>query len=313
MKKIILIVMGVIVVAAIAMSVLRSRDKAEAKVEVGKVVRKDLVAQVNCSGTLQPQRKVDVSANAMGTIVNLAVKEGQQVKAGDLLLEIDPTEYQASVQGLTASLQSAQADRDLAQANLEKAQLDSKRAEELFAAGLSTAENVEAARTNLLIEGARVESARHRIAQYRANLDKARHDLEKVTITAPMGGVITRLNVEEGENAIMGTLNNPGTVLLVISDLGTMEAWVDVDETEVVDLHRGQAAKVTVDAFPDTTFAGTVTEIDHSPLRVNTGGSTEAVEFQVKITLAAAPQNVRPGLTAKAEITVAERQSALAI
>ncbi len=312
MKKILLVLAGVLVIAAVVVSVLKSRDKAEASVEVGKIVRKDLVAKVNCSGTIQPQRKVDVSANAMGTIVNLAVKEGQEVTEGDLLLEIDPSEYQASVQALQATLESARADLELANANYEKAQLDLDRAEKLYAEGLSSAEQVETARTNARIEQARVEAARHRIAQYEANLEKARHDLEKVTITAPMSGVITRLNVEEGENAIMGTLNNPGTVLLVISDLGTMEAWVDVDETEVVELRIGQPAKVTIDAFPDTSFTGRVSEIDHSPLRVRTGGSTEAVEFQVKITLDAAPDNIRPGLTAKAEITVAERHDVLA-
>ncbi len=313
MKKIILILGTLLVIAAVVVSVRRSGDKAEARVETGRVIRKDLVAKVNCSGTIQPQRKVDVSANAMGTIVNLAVKEGQAVREGDLLLEIDPSEYRAAVQALEATLRSSQADLELAQANLDKAVQDRDRARKLFAEGLSSQENLDAAETSARIEQARLDAAANRIAQYRANLEKARHDLEKVTITAPMSGVITRLNVEEGENAIMGTLNNPGTVLLVISDLGTMEAWVDVDETEVVDLRAGQRAEVTIDAFPDSTFAGTVTEIDHSPLRVNTGGATEAVEFQVKITLDKAPANIRPGLTAKAEITVAERAGALAV
>ena len=116
--------------------------------------------------------------------------------------------------------------------------LDLDRAEELFKEGLASEENVTAARTNARIEKARVEAARHRIDQYEANLAKAHHDLEKVTISAPMSGVITRLNVEEGENAIMGTLNNPGTVLLVIADLGTMEAWVEVDDALDADLRR---------------------------------------------------------------------------
>ncbi len=313
MRKIILIVLIVAALAAAVLTTVRSRDKAEAKVEASKVVRKDLVAQVNCSGTIQPQRKVDVSANAMGTIVNLAVKEGQQVHEGDLLLEIDPSEYKSLVQAIEATLRSAESDLELAQASHDKAVQDAERAEKLFAEGLNSREELDAAHTTARIEQARVESAGHHIAQYQANLQKAQHDLEKVTISAPMAGVITRLNVEEGENAIMGTLNNPGTVLLVISDLGTMEAWVNVDETEVVDLRLGQVATVTIDAFPDQEFSGTVTEIDHSPLRVNTGGGSEAVEFQVKITLAEAPDNIRPGLTAKAEITVATRAEALTV
>jgi HlyD family secretion protein len=272
-----------------------------------------LTSQVNCSGTIQAKRQVDVSANAMGTIVRLAVQEGQEVAQGDLLLAIDPAQYRSAVAALESSIGSTRADLRLAEASLSKAVQDRDRAEELFAEGLASEDAVESARTNTAIEEARVEAARHRIDQYEANLANAHHDLEKVTITAPMAGVVTRLNVEEGENAIMGTLNNPGTVLLVISDLGTIEAWVEVDETEVVDVRLGQPAEVTIDAFPDQTYTGTVTEIGHSPLRVRTGSSGEAVEFEVKITLDQTPPNLRPGLSAKAEIMVAERRDALSV
>jgi HlyD family secretion protein len=312
-KKTILIVLGVVVVGAIVASILRSGDKAEAKVETGQMVRRDLTAIVMCSGTIQPKRQVDVSANAMGTIIHLAVEEGQRVQAGDLLMEIDPSEYASAVRALEAAISSSRADLRLAEASLEQANQDRARAEELFKEGLASEENVTAARTNARIEQARVEAAKHRITQYEANLAKAHHDLEQVTITAPMTGVITRLNVEEGENAIMGTLNNPGTVLLVIADLGTMEAWVEVDETEVVKVALGQKADIKIDAFPGETFVGTVTEIGNSPLRVRTGASREAVDFEVKITLDESLPNIRPGLSAKAEITVARREQALAV
>ena len=313
MKRIILIAIGVVLVGAVVFSILKPRDKSEATVETGVVSRVDLTATVNCSGTIQPKRKVDVSANAMGTIVHLAVVEGQEVQAGDLLMEIDPSEYASAVLALEATVRTGEADLQLAEASLEKAVQDRERQEELFAAGLSSEESVAAARTNARVEEARVSSARSRIDQYRANLNKAHHDLEKVTISAPMTGVITRLNVEEGENAIMGTLNNPGTVLLVIADLGTMEAWVEVDETEVVNIELGQPADITIDAFPDKTFVGQVTEIGNSPLRQRTGSSTEAVDFEVKVTLTDALPNIRPGLSAKAEIQVARRDSALAV
>jgi len=312
-KKAILIILGLVVVAAVVVSILKSGDKAEAKVETGTVVRKDLTAEVNCSGTIQPKRKVDVSANAMGTIVHLAVAEGQRVTAGDLLMEIDPSEYAAAVKALEATIKSAEADVALAEASLEKAQQDHERSIELFKEGLASEENLATARTNARVEESRVQAARHRIRQYEANLAKAHHDLKKVTITAPMTGVITRLNVEEGENAIMGTLNNPGTVLLVIADLGTMEAWVEVDETEVVKVELGQAAEVSIDAFPDRKFTGQVTEIGNSPVRISTGSSREAVDFEVKITLHEAVENIRPGLSAKAEVIVAERGESLAV
>ncbi len=313
MKKKIFIPLAAIVLIAVVVSILKSGDKAEAKVETQKVRQKDLMAIVNCSGTIQPKRKVDVSANAMGTIVKLAVVEGQHVIQGDLLMEIDPFEYDSAVKALEAAISSSRADLKLAEASLDKAIQDRDRAEELFKEELASEEQVATARINARIEEARVEAARYRITQYEANLAKANHDLTKVTITAPMTGVITRLNVEEGENAIMGTLNNPGTVLLVIADLGTMEAWVEVDETEVVKVAIGQVAEVKIDAFPDQEFTGKVTEIGNSPLRVRTGSSREAVDFEVKITLDGTLPNIRPGLSAKAEISVADRQGALAV
>jgi len=312
-KRILIIVAIVLVLGAVVASIFKGRDKAEARVETGKVASRDLTAIVDCSGTIEPKRKVDVSANAMGTIVKLAVVEGQQLQQGDLLMEIDPSAYRSAVEALQAAIRSARADLELSEASLEKAGLDRDRAEKLFVESLATEEQLANARTSVRIEKARLDAARNRVQQLEANLAAARHDLNKVTITAPMTGVITRLNVEEGENAIMGTLNNPGTVLLVIADLGTMEAWVEVDETEVVNVALGQTAKITIDAFPDSAFTGHVTEIGNSPIRTSSGGNQEAIDFEVKITLDGSLPNIRPGLSAKAEITVAERKQALAV
>jgi len=313
LKKPIIIGLVVVLFAVIVVSILTKKDRGEATVEIGTVVKKELTAQVNCSGTIEPKRKVDVSANAMGTIVKLAVSEGQMVQQGDLLMEIDPSAYAAAVDALQATINASRADLKLAEASLDQAVADRDRAEKLHANGISSEEELTSARTNARIEEARVQAARFRIMQYEANLTKAHHDLTKVTIKAPMSGVITRLNVEEGENAIMGTLNNPGTVLLVIADLGTMEAWVEVDETEVVKLALGQAATIKIDAFPNQEFSGVVTEIANSPVRVRSNSSREAVDFEVKITLDKSLPNVRPGLSTKAEIIVAHRENVLAI
>jgi HlyD family secretion protein len=313
LKKPLIIGLVVVVFAAIIASILLKKDRGEATVEVGTVISKSLTAQVNCSGTIQPKRKVDVSANAMGTIIHLAVVEGQEVNQGDLLMEIDPSEYASAVDALQAAISASRADLKLAEASLDKAVADRDRAEKLHANGISSDEDLTAARTNARIEEARVQSAHFRIIQYEANLNKAHHDLTKVTITAPMAGVITRLNVEEGENAIMGTLNNPGTVLLVIADLGTMEAWVEVDETEVVKLALGQSASIKIDAFPNQEFSGVVTEVGNSPVRARSGSSREAVDFEVKITLERTLPAIRPGLSTKAEIVVAQRDDVLAV
>ncbi len=313
MRKWLLIGLAVVVLGVVVMSVLRSGRKGEVSVEVATVSREHLTSIVRASGTIEPKRSVDVSANVMGTVTTLSVAEGQTVAQGDLLLEIDPTEYRATVQAYEAGLRSGEADLRLAEASADKARQDLDRAEELFAQGLSTEEQVLTARTNDKVEAARVEAARSRLQQARANLAKARYDLGKVTITAPMSGIVTKLNVEQGENAIMGTLNNPGTVLLTIADLDTVEAWVDVDESEVVRGKLGQLAEVEIDAFPDSTFLGNVTEIGHSPLNRSTGAGQQAVDFEIKITLRERIATIRPGLSAKAEIQVADRDSALAV
>ncbi len=305
--------MAVAVIALLVAGNLLKKQKPDAEVEKGKVTRKNLISLVNCSGTMQPKRKVDVSANTMGTILNLAVAEGERVQVGDLLMEIDPAEFYSVVLALEATVLSAKADLQLAEASLQRAQQEAVRSEKLSAEGLVSEQNLIAAQTESKVEEARVEAARHRISQYQANLAKAQHDLTKVTIIAPMAGLITRLNVEQGENVIMGTLNNLGTVLLTIADLGTMEAWVEVDETEVVKVVLGQEATITIDAFPDVEFMGKVTEIGNSPLGTGASSSTESVDFEVKITLMDTVPNIRPGLSAKAEIVVAERVNVMAV
>ncbi|MBU1071925.1 efflux RND transporter periplasmic adaptor subunit, partial [bacterium] len=312
MKKWLIIGAVIAVVGLIAANLLKSDTKAT-EVDLGTIVRKNLVETVTASGTLTPKRKVDVSANTIGKVTRLAVAEGDRVVAGQFLLEIDPTEYASVMRGYQAAVRTAKADLQVVQATVAKTRQDLSRVRSLFDCDLKSQEQLEAAETNLSVDEARVAAAEARFNQAEASLDKARYDLDKVTITAPMGGVVTRLNVEEGENAIMGTLNNPGTVLLVIADLATMEAEVDVDETEVVRIALGQAVGVEIDAFPDTTFVGVVTEIGNSPIYTSTGQSQQAVDFKVTVTLTEQVAGVRPGLSAEAEITVAESDSALAV
>jgi len=309
-KKWLIIIGAIVVVGLVAANLLKSNTKTT-EVDLAEIERKDLVETVTASGTLTPRHKVDVSANTIGKVTRLAVEEGDRVDEGQFLLEIDPTEFETVVRSYQAAVRTARADLEVAEATLAKTRNDLERIRGM--GDLASREQVDAAETNLRVDEARVAAARARFLQAEANLDKARYDLDKVTISAPMAGVVTRLNVEEGENAIMGTLNNPGTVLLEIADLGTMEAEVDVDETEVVRVALGQPVQVEIDAFPDTTFAGEVTEIGNSPIYTSTGQSQQAVDFKVTITLIDQVEGVRPGLSAEAEITVAEADDALAV
>src|SRR5262249_43534283 len=160
----------------------------------------------------------------------------------------------------------------------------------------------KSAKASIDMEQARAKSANETLQQTRSSLLKARHELTQMRITAEMAGVITGLNVEEGESAIMGTLNNPGTVLLTISDLLEIEAGGRGDETEVVMVKPGQPAVVRLDARPDTTFKGVVTEVGNSAIRSQAGLGQESVDFKVKVAIQDVIPNVRPGLSASVDI-----------
>ena len=302
---------AVVLIALVGVNLARTRERGT-PVEMAKVGRKDLTAVVTASGTIDAKEAVNISATVLGKITRLDVAEGDTVTQGQFMLEIDPTEYASTVRSYEAAVRTSQADLRLSEAQADKATLDLERARALFAAGLQTQEQLTAAETAERVQRATVEASRSRLRQQEAGLDQARHNLSRCTITAPMAGLVTRLNVKEGESAIMGTINNPGTVLAVISDLGLLEARVQVDETEVVKVAVGQLAKIEIDAFPDTSFVGHVTEIGNSPILTGAGTGQQAVDFEVKIALDNRVPDVRPGLTAKAEITTAERKQVVA-
>ncbi len=302
---------AVVLIALVGVNLGRTRERGT-PVEMEKVGRKDLTAVVTASGTIDAKEAVNISATVLGKITRLDVAEGDTVTQGQFMLEIDPTEYASAARSYEAAVRTSQADLRLSEAQADKATLDLERARALFQQGLQTQEQLTTAETAERVQRATVEAARSRLRQQEAGLEQARHNLSRCTITAPMAGLVTRLNVKEGESAIMGTINNPGTVLAVISDLGLLEARVQVDETEVVKVAIGQAAKIEIDAFPDTSFVGHVAEIGNSPILTGAGTGQQAVDFEVKIALDNRVPDVRPGLTAKAEITTAERKQVVA-
>jgi len=302
---------AVLLIALVGVNLGRTRERGT-PVEMAKVGRQDLTAVVTASGTIDAKEAVNISATVLGKITRLDVAEGDTVTQGQFMLEIDPTEYASTVRSYEAAVRTSQADLRLSEAQADKATLDLERARALFQQGLHSQEQLTIAETAERVQRATVEASRSRLNQQVAGLDQSRHNLSRCTITAPMAGLVTRLNVKEGESAIMGTINNPGTVLAVISDLGLLEARVQVDETEVVKVAVGQLAKIEIDAFPDTSFVGHVTEIGNSPILTGAGTGQQAVDFEVKIALDNRVPDVRPGLTAKAEITTAERKQVVA-
>lgn len=302
---------GVLVVVA---AVFRSRDSG-LEVETETLQRRDLTAIVSASGTLEPKQSVSISATTSGEVVDVRVVEGQAVKKGDFLLQLDPVNVAAGASGQEAAVRVAQADLASAEAQLAYARDDFERKRRLAEADLIPRAQLDAAQTELRTREAAVEAARSRIEQSSALLRSAEHDLSRVTVRSPIDGVVTRVNVEEGEVAMIGTMNQPGTVLLVVADLAVMEATIDVDETDVVHLAIGQPATISVDAFPDTTFAGRVTEVATSPKiePTATGPADDSTDFEVVVTLDDALPSAQSGLSSSADIVTAERHDILTV
>jgi len=312
--KIILTVIVLLAVAGITYASIKGKSKEGTPVTFGKVERMDLTSKVSSNGRIDAKRKVDLSANVMGQIVNLAVREGDVVKKGDFLLQIDQKQLAASAEGAEASMRALLSDREAARANLAEAQANYERAQSNFNQKIIPAAELDRARTALASARAAVSANEQRTDQARANLAAARDTLSKTTMVAPMAGIVTALPVEEGEVAVIGTMNNPGTVLLTIADMSVVEAVMEVDETDIPSVKVGQTATVTIDAYPNKTFTGTVTEVGSSPIaRSAMSNTAEAINFEVKIQIENPPPGVRPGFSASADIVTGTRSKALAI
>jgi len=331
MKKIVII--GVIVVAIVAIVVLSARQVSTKGTKVYQEEAKKvntLVSTVKASGEIQPRVYVNISSQVPGEIVDLRVEEGDRVAKGDVLVQLDPTRYRSEVAKLEANLR-------LSRINLEKEKTAMathastlRRQEELARQEIVADETLE--QTRLLYETSRIqtEALEEQIRQAEADLLRARDDLSKTTLKAPIDGLVTRVNAKEGEQVIIGTMNNPGTVILVLSDMSELLAEVKVDETEVASVREGQPARVTVDAIEGRIFDGKVSEIAHTAIK-----ERDVSRFQVKVTLAGAPgdgspatreipvpaesqempglSSLRPGMSAHAAIQIAEKKDALVV
>lgn len=307
----------VALILIVAVTAIASSGDSGSEVRTEEVARRDLVSIVTASGVIQPKRKVDISADISGRVIQLAVEEGQMVEAGDLLLRIDPTSYEAMVRRSEAMVAQARANAAQARASLIQARSAAERAQQLAGGDrLISAQDLEQAVTQAQVAEAQYEAARFGVAQAEASLSEAREALRKTTIVAPMSGRVTRLNIEEGETAIVGTMNNPGSLLLTVADLSVMEASVEVDETNVPHITLGDSALISIDAFPGRKFPGKVTRVSNSAIMgAQPGGAAagQSVDYEVVITLDAPPPGLRPDLSATAEIITATRANALSV
>lgn len=327
-KKKILIAAGIVVaLGAVAFANLSFKRAEGIVVNTEAIQKRRLEAIVSASGKIQPTKSVNISADTMGRVTNLAIAEGQRVTRGQFLLQIDPRNLQTAVQRTEASLAAARSQLDQLNVQLESARValkqsedNLKRQQELWKQGLTTRETLERAEaehkvreTELRSQEQAVKTQQLRMEEVRATAESARFDLSKVRIESPIDGIVTRRNIEEGETVVVGTMNNAGTVLLEIADMSVLQAEVEVDETDIPSVSIGQTAKITIDALPGQTFTGKVTEIGNSPIMATGQAAGQATNFKVVVTLDQEIPDVRPGFTCTAEITTAIRENALAV
>ena len=312
-KKILVIGIPIVIVLGLLGKTIFGQGKKLPVVTAQKVKRADLKSLVTAIGKTEAQRKVDLSANVMGQVVNLAVREGDTVKKGDFLLQIDQTQRRATALSAEESLKALFFDRDSARALAEEAKKNHERAERSFADQIVSQSEVD--RTLAAYDSARanVSSYERRIEQARANLTGARDELSKTKMVSPIEGVITALPIEEGEIAVIGTMNNPGTALMTISDMNTVEAVMEVDETDIPSVRVGQTAEVRIDAYGDKKFEGVITEVASSPIQLMPGGGDAAVNFEVRIQLKSPPEGIRPGFSCSADILTGTADQVIAI
>src|SRR5437870_2874192 len=339
---------AVLVAAGVSISVYESR-KNIVTVQTARAQRLDLVSIVSASGEIKPKTYVNIGANAFGKITKLYVKEGERVKKGQLLAQLENVQSSADVSATRASLQAARTDAVAAEAALntaladlnraksdyEREQLDWNRAKGLYKEALIAKSEYDSrhaawqtadaglaqAQARVAQAKAQKDSAERHIAQMSANLTHASDVLQKTTYAAPFDGMITNLPVREGETVVIGIQNSPGSTLMTIADMSVITAEVKVDETDIVNVTMGQPAEVSIDAIPKKTFQAVVTEIGNNAIVRSTGVSTsqqttasqEAKDFKVVVTLQEPPENLRPGLSATAKITTAVRNHALTI
>jgi HlyD family secretion protein len=288
------------------------RGPTPTEVQIATVARKDLHAKVSANGKIQAQKKVDLSATIPGQVTHLAFKEGDRVRQGQFLLQIDPANPRATADSTEASMRALLRDADSARSNLDQARADFRRADENHRARIVPDADFERARTTMATAESSAQAAEQRVQQASATLEGAKDALRKTTVRAPIEGIVTAKRVEEGEVAVVGVLNQPGTVLLTISDMSVVEAEMEVDETSIPNVQLGQTAQVRVDAYPNRTFTGAVTEVGNSPI-VKTGTQSEAIKFKVKLQLKDPPPDIKPGLSVQADISTGFRAQALVV
>jgi HlyD family secretion protein len=349
MKKILLIVLAVLVTAGLVSYFIYHQQSGYTKVLTAKIAKQDLDTVVSGTGQIKPATYVALGANVMGRVTHFYVKEGDRVKKGETLAQVENVQQAANVAGQEAAIaaaktdiasyiaaeKTAQANLDHAQADLEQKKLDWDRAQNLYKAGILSKQDFDSKKAAYDLDVASVAQAVAGINQAKAQTDSARGHLgtqvatlranqdmlDKTIATAPFDGIVTNMPVKEGETVVTGIQNTAGSTLMTLADMSVVTAEVKVDETDIVNVQLGQPAEVSVDAIPGKVFKGHVTLVGDQALLRSTGqatststtGTEEAKDFKVVVTLDDPSNELRPGLSTTAKITTAHKSSVLSI
>lgn len=307
------IVLGVIVIAgAIAGGIAMKMGKEELpEVETTKVERAEIIQKVNATGKIQPDTQIKISADVSAKITRLDVKEGDWVEKGDFLVELDRERFLASVESDEASVRSAKANVNLVQENVSQTERVYKRAQTMVDRKLESQALLDSSQAAYQVELARLQSANDQVEQAKGRLKQSKDALSKTTIYAPMPGTISDLNKEQGEIAIGSQFQED--VIMVLANLEAMEALVNVDENDIIAIELGQTAEIEVDALLGQTITGSVAEIANSANTAGQGTTEQKTEFEVKISVESGTSQLRPGMTASADIVTDTRNDAISI
>jgi HlyD family secretion protein len=314
MKKRTIIIIAVAAVIALGgggFAMMHGKDDKTLEVEVTPVKRAKIVQKVNGTGKIEPNTEVKISSDVSSKIIRLTVKEGDHVEAGQLLVELDRQKLLASVSSLEASVRSAQANAKLSSDNRDQAERVLRRAQELVKKKLVSQSELDAAQNAFQVESSRARAANDQVAQVVGQLRQAQEDLNKTSIYAPISGTVADLNKEAGEIAIGSQFQED--VIMVIAQLGSMEAVINVDENDINSIKLGQKAEVSVDAVLGEVITGTVSEIASSANVAPAGQTTQKTEFEVKIAITSDTSKLRPGMTASADIVTATEEKAVSV
>lgn len=311
-KIIILSSISVIFIILIVLAVLGTNKEEVFIVQTELVQRRTITQIVSSTGKIEPEFKVVITPEVSGEIVSLPVKEGQKVKKGDLLVKIKQDQYIAQRDRALANLASARSSLTIQKIQLAKIEQDYNRALELYKKGLSSEAELETIKAQYETAKAQVESAKSTVLQMEAMVKEANENLAKTVITAPMDGTVSQLNVKLGER-VLGTGFTQGSNLMTIADLTKMIAVVDVDENDVVLISIGDTSKIIVDAFPDKSFTGIVYEIGNTAKTKGLGTQEEVVNFEVKIRIINSDVELKPGMSANANIMTETKENVLSV